>query len=138
MRIYVRYDTPCELFPKGSDGRHLTRREFIEQQMGDSVEEQPPELDIPDAGLGLWFLYTRASETIHRYHDGVCCLIPPSEWKIWLELNEHEIGFEEFECLQAMDIQYCNAVNEDLAAIRARNAEQQRQSAPQPKPSRRR
>lgn len=123
VRIYARYDMPCELFALNDDGEHFTRRE-AQAQMG--TEEQPPEMEMPDDGIYLWRLFTEIDGAVTRHRDGVITPIPPSEWAAWLTLTDRELLPDEWEILHAIDVIFCAELNQDYEAVRQRKAEQER------------
>lgn len=121
MQIYARYDLPIESYAKNEDGVHLTRRQHY-ALMGDAVT-QPDELHIPDDGLYLWRLFADADNALSRMRDGVCQLIPPSEWLAWSVLTARDLSFEEYEILHALDVIFCTEINKELASQRNKQSE---------------
>lgn len=120
MRIYARYDLPCELYEKDADGVQLTRREKYALMGIEDELEKPPELEIPDNGLYLWRLFSEANAAVPRFANGAFHVIPPSEWSAWMQLTAHDVSFEEWEILHAIDLVYCDELNKDIAAMRAK------------------
>lgn len=114
MRVYVRYDTPLN-----EDDEKSTRRVKY-GQMGENVEgiEKPPELQIPDEGLYLWDWFLDLNSSVTRIRDGQCSLIAPQDIAAWSHLTETLINSHEYKILRAMDLEFCNETNKEMAARR--------------------
>lgn len=122
MSVFVRYDTLIDEY-KNSNGDTITRRERYETMSG---VEKPPELEIPEEGLEIWYWYAEISDSVQRVIDGVCRPIPPSEYLAWMTLTERKVRANEYEILRALDRAYCKETNKDLQARRNRESEQQK------------
>ena len=78
-----------------------------------------PYPEVPEAGEYLWEWYFDLDSKISRIDDGGCHMIPPSEWRAWVDLTGNIVYPQEFDILAAMDRVYCDGVNEEIAAGRA-------------------
>ena len=93
-----------------------TRRERNE-----AFELLSPEAEVPEAGHTLWdwFWDLRSAQA-----PGFSGLAPLShqEMLAWLQLTGNHLRREDIAVLKAMDGRYCQAVEEETEAIRAREA----------------
>ncbi len=74
---------------------------------------------MPPVAQQLWDWYFEVDERISRIDDGVCKMIPPSEWLAWAQLTGNIVYSWEYDILAAMDSAYCAGVNGEIAAGRA-------------------
>lgn len=91
--------------------------------------EYAPPLIIPLLGKYLWDFFGDLNSSISRIDDGVCKLIPPSEYSAFFELSGLLITPIEYDILKAMDRVYCDEVNKELQS--QRNKREERMKAEQ-------
>lgn len=113
LRVYVRYDLPDD------DG--TTRR-----QRNESLGEYTPEFVIPSAGKYLWNLYHALSKSVSRVREGYYHVIPPSEYRAWLQITDNLVYPSEYDILLEMDIAFCDEANKELESNRSKREEQRR------------
>lgn len=116
MRVFVRYDTP--------DEKEKTRR-----QRNEEAEQYTPELNIPITGLYLWETYHLICLSLSRTHDGICKMIPPTEWRAWLDLSGKIVNHVEYDILTAMDASFCEETNKELESKRIQQHEAREKEA---------
>lgn len=90
----------------------------------DAPVEVPP-LIIPEDGQHIWDWYfvDGLKSCIRRIHDGVCEPIPPSEYIAWAAMRRLIVRTAEYDILSVMDAVFCEEVNKELAANRAKRDE---------------
>lgn len=89
--------------------------------------ETPPFV-IPDHGQYLWDWFSNLNSAVSRIRDGVCRLIPPSEYFAHFKMSGLLVSPEEYATLQAMDKAYCEETNKELRSLQAKREEEQRQA----------
>jgi len=82
---------------------------------------------IPEHGSYLWGWYEQISNSCVRIVDGICRPIPPSEILAWIQLTGNIVWPSEYAILVKMDRAYCEEMNLELEANRARRDEQLKQ-----------
>lgn len=95
-----------------------------------------PPFFLPENGRYLWNWFGRLNTSYSRIHDGVCKLIPPSEFYAWSELTGVLVSPEEYDILQAMDIAYCEETNKELQSVRAKREEEMKRQVEEAKAKR--
>lgn len=92
------------------------------------AEVESPALEIPEAGQYLFDLYFDASRAVSRIRDGLCARIDPTQWAAYFGLMKIEIRPWEYECLIAMDTEFCKETQSEINAIgEKRRAEMDKQ-----------
>jgi hypothetical protein len=92
---------------------------------------------VPNEGKYLWEWFGRLNNSVSRIHDGVCKLIPPSEYLAWSALTGALITPEEYDILQAMDAVYCEETNKELKSQRMKREEEMKREVNEGKRRRR-
>ncbi|WP_047455846.1 hypothetical protein [Rhizobium rhizogenes] len=93
-----------------------TRRERNE-----AFELVSPEAEMPEAGYALWDWFWDLRTSQAPGFSGPAPLLN-QEMLAWLQLTGNLLRREEIAVLKAMDGRYCQAVDEEAEAIRAREA----------------
>ena len=114
IRVYTRYDI--------EDENGDTRRKRNER-----VGETSPRFEIPNGGKYIWDWFIEIDSCISRIRDGVCYLIPPSEYLSWAQLTGNLVYSWEYGILMDMDKAFCSETNLELHSEREK-AEHARQS----------
>jgi hypothetical protein len=83
-------------------------------------------LDIPIEGRYIWKWFTEINESISRISDGVCHLIPPSEYLSWFTLTGNVVYSIEYDILRCMDAEFCKETNKEFQAKRTKREEDQK------------
>ena len=113
VRVFTRYD----LAEEGNEEN--TRRKLNER-----VGVYTPPFEIPEAGLYLWKYFIDLVNSISRRDfNGYYYLIPPSEFLAWSKLTKNYLFPFEYEILSAMDKVFCNELNAEINAKRAKEEE---------------
>lgn len=86
--------------------------------------EFTPPLIVPELGKYLWDWYGQINSAVSRIHDGVCKLIPPSEYLAWFTLSDVLVSPKEYDILQSMDIVYCEETNKEFQSQRNKREEE--------------
>ena len=116
MSVYGRYETATRKVKNEDGAEHYITRRLYNEEFGITDNPKP---DVPEAGLVLWGWFFDIDSRITRVDDGVCRLIPPTEWLAWQQLHGDLVYAWEYAILANMDRAYCGAVNVEIAAGRA-------------------
>lgn len=92
-----------------------------------------PPFYVPESGKYLWNWFGQINGSISRIHDGVCRLIPPSEFYAWSKLTGVLVSPEEYAILQTMDKAYCDETNKELQSLRTKREEEMKQQVEEAK-----
>lgn len=125
IRVYTRYEIPTY-------GKDETRRERNKR-----VGEFAPELNIPSDGYYIWEWFIDLNNAVSRIKDGICYMIPPSEYLAWCKLTGNIVYPVEYDILKSMDEVFCRETNLEIESVRSRQQEEQQRQVEESRMKRR-